>query len=87
MSKRIHSDSCPDCNKAKENEYHPVYHLACHGCAQRIVMNEQCKLQRNLMAEYLQMRYELATDWKREPSCGCEKVCKRNANRSEPNKV
>lgn len=80
MLKHGLSNSCPDCNKAQEISYYPVYKMTCPGCAQRLVMNEQCKLQRSLLAEYLEIRYDMATLWKQEPSCGCNNVCERRKN-------
>jgi hypothetical protein len=80
MSKHGRSVICLDCEKAEGISYYPVYRLTCNGCAQRLVMNEQCKIQRSLMAEYLQMRYDIATNWKQEPSCGCNDVCERRKN-------
>jgi hypothetical protein len=72
--------TCTDCIEAKERQYYPVYRMTCPGCAQRLVMNEQCKIQRSLMAEYLEIRYDIATNWKKEPSCECKDVCERRKN-------
>ena len=71
---------CPDCSNAESKAFYPVYTVSCQGCAQRMVMNENCKLQRSMMAEYLEMRYSIATDWKKEPSCKCKDVCERRKN-------
>jgi hypothetical protein len=80
MLKHGRSVICLDCEKAEGIPYYPVYRLTCKGCANRLVMNEDCKIQRSLMAEYLEIRYDIATDWKKEPSCGCNEVCERRRN-------
>jgi ubiquitin len=62
---------CPDCVKAGG-----IYSFKCFGCRDRFLMDEPCKIYREIMAKTIQRWGEIG-DWKREPSCGCKGQCLR----------
>lgn len=72
-------DDCKDCQKAALKKHYPIYNLKCESCRDRMLMSEPCKLLRKYNASFIE-RFGTITNWKREPSCGCETICKRKAN-------
>jgi hypothetical protein len=52
-----------------------TYDLNCDGCKNRIVMGQPCKLRREEMAKNIEQTWGFLPDWKKEPSCGCTRVC------------
>ena len=67
---------CRDCNLAEVHGIHGVYTLKCAGCRLRILMDEPCKVMREILAQGIKKWGELP-EYKIEPNCGCKKVCER----------
>ena len=66
--------TCEKCDKES-----PIFDLGCHGCRDRLVMNIDCKVMREIEAKYLDMKFGFLPDYKREPNCGCETTCLRKS--------
>jgi hypothetical protein len=69
------------CEKCDKNS--PVFNLQCTGCRDRLVMGIDCKVLREIEAKYLDMKFGFLPDYKREPHCGCTKVCLRKSRLRE----
>lgn len=67
---------CEHCTKAAERKYYGAYDYKCYTCRERLLMDEPCKLMRQAYVKSLEKWGEVP-DWKREPSCGCGRFCKR----------
>lgn len=70
------SDECIDCEKAKGKPYYGIYNLKCRGCRDRMIVNESCKIHREIVYKGL-LKYGECGEWKIEPNCGCTNRCKR----------
>ena len=74
------------CEYCEQGGY--IFNKACPGCRQRLVMGEWCKVKREEMARELERQFDFLPDWRVEPHCGCERICKRkaaiNAEQAQP---
>jgi hypothetical protein len=57
-----------------------IFDLNCQGCRDRIVMRQFCKIARKEIAEDIEARWGFLPNYKRDPHCGCERVCERKSN-------
>lgn len=71
MSNDLLTVECKDCVKAGG-----IYTFKCVGCRDRFLMDEPCKIYREIMAQTIKKWGDVG-DWKREPHCGCQGQCKR----------
>lgn len=69
-------DKCKDCELAQVHGIHGIYSLKCEGCRLRILMDEPCKIMREVLAKGITRWGELP-NYKIEPSCGCKFTCQR----------
>jgi hypothetical protein len=67
---------CRDCAYAKTKQYHGGYSFACFNCRERLLLEEPCKMMRELLSLSLR-KWGDVPQWKIEPNCGCVKQCKR----------
>ena len=70
--------TCEKCEKDSR-----IFDLQCHGCRDRLVMGIDCKVLREIEAKYLDMKFGFLADYKKEPHCGCTKVCLRKSRLRE----
>ena len=69
-------DLCKDCVGAKENDLYCTYSFTCFDCRQRFLLNESCKLMREIYSKSME-RWGESPKWKVDPSCGCKGYCVR----------
>ena len=69
------------CEKCEKKSH--IFDLQCHGCRDRLVMGIDCKVLREIEAKYLDMKFGFLPDYKKEPHCGCTKVCLRKSRLRE----
>lgn len=67
---------CKDCQLAEIHGIHGIYSLKCIGCRLRLLMDEPCKIIREVLAQGMRKWGELP-DYKKDPSCGCKYTCQR----------
>jgi tRNA(Ile2) C34 agmatinyltransferase TiaS len=67
---------CPDCDNAAKKKFHGGYSFTCFKCRERLLLDEPCKMMREMLSITLRKWGEVP-QWKVEPNCGCAKACKR----------
>jgi hypothetical protein len=67
---------CVDCDRANPNLQGGIYSFKCKGCRNRFLMDEPCKMYRQIMADTIR-QWGLVDDYQKEPHCKCEHQCDR----------
>jgi hypothetical protein len=70
------SDECRDCQLAVIHGIRGIYSLKCKGCKLRLLLDEPCKIIREILAQGMTKWGELP-EYKIEPNCGCTFACER----------
>ena len=70
------SDKCKDCELAEIHGIRGTFTLRCIGCKERMLMDEPCKIIREVLAQGMTKWGDLP-EYKKEPNCGCKYTCQR----------
>lgn len=65
---------CNHCENSKNHEYYGRYAMSCYGCRQRLLLDDPCKVMREVTAKGMEKWGEIP-EWKVEPNCGCKSEC------------
>lgn len=67
---------CPNCKGAVTHKHWGGYSMKCFLCRERFLMDEPCKMMREVYAKHY-AKFGDVPEWKKEPHCGCVHACKR----------
>jgi hypothetical protein len=70
------SDECRDCQLAQIHGIRGIFSLKCKGCKLRLLLDEPCKVIREILAQGMTKWGELP-EYKIKPNCGCKFACER----------